>query len=162
MTIRVTILLATIFFSMNSWAAIDAYEFPNAELEERYHHLISELRCPQCLNTNLAGSDAMIAQDLRREVQEQLLAGKSDSEILDFMLVRYGDFVLYRPRLKPGTIFLWAGPVLVLLLGLFLVGRVLLRAKSDFQSPVEMTAEDETRLEALLQDKFEHKSREVE
>ena len=86
-----------------SFASIDAYPFPNEELRQRYDNLIAELRCPQCLNTNLAGSDAMIAQDLRREVHRMLLDGMEDDEILTFMHERYGDFILYEPRLGVGT-----------------------------------------------------------
>ena len=79
-------------------AAIDAYPFEDEAMQLRYDALIAELRCPQCLNTNLAGSDAMIAQDLRREVYRMLQDGHSDDEILDFMHARYGDFILYSPE----------------------------------------------------------------
>ena len=79
-------LTVVLLFSIESvLASIDAYPFPNKELTDRYEQLISELRCPQCLNTNLAGSDAMIAQDLRREVHRMLIEGKTDKEVLDFM-----------------------------------------------------------------------------
>lgn len=129
-------------------AAIDAYEFPNPELEARYHRLIDELRCPQCLNTNLAGSDAMIAQDLRREVHEQLLQGKSDEEILLFMRERYGDFILYRPRIMISTLLLWLGPILVLTAGGIWVFRIVKRSGSG--APAVVSVEDENRLQQLL------------
>ena len=96
-------------------ASIDAHDFPDEQMQLRHQALIGELRCPQCLNTNLAGSDAMIARDLRREVRRLLMDGKSDNEILSFMYERYGDFVLYTPRLHKGTIFLWFGPLLFFL-----------------------------------------------
>lgn len=96
-------------------ASIDVHDFPDEQMQLRHQALIGELRCPQCLNTNLAGSDAMIARDLRREVRRLLMDGKSDNEILSFMYERYGDFVLYTPRLHKGTIFLWFGPLLFFL-----------------------------------------------
>ena len=109
-------LIVVFLFSKESvLASIDAYPFPNKELTDRYEQLISELRCPQCLNTNLAGSDAMIAQDLRREVHRMLIEGKTDKEVLDFMYFRYGDFVLYDPRFDLKTLALWLSPVLLFL-----------------------------------------------
>ncbi|MAI42220.1 MAG: cytochrome c-type biogenesis protein CcmH [Gammaproteobacteria bacterium] len=99
-------------------ASIDAHHFPSQELQARHQAIIEELRCPQCLNTNLAGSDAMIARDLRREVHRLLLEGESDEEILSFMYDRYGDFVLYTPRIHSGTIFLWFGPLFFLILAI--------------------------------------------
>ena len=94
MKARLAAVLCLLMTSFAMKASIDAYPFPNEELAVRYDALIAELRCPQCLNTNLAGSDAMIAQDLRREVHRMLLDGRSDDEILDFMHERYGDFIL--------------------------------------------------------------------
>ena len=82
MKAKISAVLLVWGLALSSQAAIDAYPFPNEELQIRYDALIAELRCPQCLNTNLAGSDAMIAQDLRREVHRMLLEGKSDDEIL--------------------------------------------------------------------------------
>ncbi len=116
--------------------AIDAYQFPDEETARRYRDLIAELRCPQCLNTNLAGSDAMIAQDLRREVHELLIAGKSDDEILAYMYERYGDFILYRPRLTWGTAPLWLGPPLLLLIGLAAVIGVIRRRRMADVAPL--------------------------
>ena len=98
-------------------AAIDVYDFSSEELRERYQDLIQELRCPKCQNQNLAGSDSMIAEDLRREIYEQIQAGKSDREITDYMLDRYGDYILYRPRLTPATLVLYAAPALFFVTG---------------------------------------------
>ena len=128
-------------------AAIDAYPFPNAELQERHHTLIEELRCPQCLNTNLAGSDSMIASDLRREVHRMLLEGRSDEEILEFMHQRYGDFILYKPRLQKGTLVLWFGP-LGLLLVVSIVAFRLLKSRKDKISV--LSDSDARRLEELI------------
>lgn len=136
--------------TMSAQAAIDAYSFPDDRMRDRYHQLIDELRCPQCLNTNLAGSDSMIARDLRREVHRLLLEGKSNEEILDFMHQRYGDFILYKPRLKPGTVLLWFGPGLLLLIAL-VVGIRFIRARQV--QDAELTEDDEERLKKLLGDK---------
>ena len=134
--------------SFNCFAAIDAYPFPDEQLQQRYDGLIAELRCPQCLNTNLAGSDAMIAQDLRREVHRMLLDGHTDDEILAFMYERYGDFILYRPRLGAGTLVLWLGPLLLLMLAGFVWFR-LARAKPEV---LEINTEEQARLDDLLRD----------
>lgn len=104
-----------VLFTSACVASIDAHDFPDKQMQLRHQALIGELRCPQCLNTNLAGSDAMIARDLRREVRRLLIDGKSDNEILSYMYERYGDFVLYTPRLHMGTILLWFGPLLFFL-----------------------------------------------
>ncbi|MDA1301081.1 MAG: cytochrome c-type biogenesis protein CcmH [Proteobacteria bacterium] len=134
-------------------AAIDAYPFPNDELRARYHALIDELRCPQCLNTNLAGSDAMIASDLRREVHRLLLEGKSDQEVLDFMQARYGDFILYEPRLTLPTVFLWFGPLIFLVVA-GLTGIVVVRRGAS--DPVEKP--DTARLDELLHGRSDARS----
>jgi cytochrome c-type biogenesis protein CcmH len=101
--------------------AID-YEraFDDPAMQARYEHINRELRCLVCQNQTIADSNATLAQDLRREVREMLAAGKSDDEIRTFMIERYGDFVLYRPRMTPVNYLLWAAPVLLLLLGTFL------------------------------------------
>jgi len=145
----VRILLVILFAaSFNCFAAIDAYPFPDEQLQQRYDGLIAELRCPQCLNTNLAGSDAMIAQDLRREVHRMLLDGHTDDEILAFMFERYGDFILYRPRLGSGTLVLWLGPWLLLMFAGFVWFR-LARAKPEV---LEINTEEQARLDELLRD----------
>lgn len=133
--------------SMPTLAAIDAYEFPDAELAARHEALIEKLRCPNCLNTNLAGSDAMIAQDLRREVHRLLLEGKTDDEVLAFMQRRYGDFILYEPPLKTGTLLLWFGPFL-LLTGIAIIFVAFVRGRTA--APSSLSPEEEQRLNQLL------------
>ncbi len=133
-------------------AAIDVYAEAQAldgEQKARYESLIDELRCPQCLNISLAGSDAMIARDLRREVHRMLLAGKSDAEILEFMYQRYGDFILYRPRFKLSTLLLWLGPLMFLGIALLVLWRMIpgLRAQTDH---TRLSRDQQTRLDALL------------
>ena len=107
-----------------AWGAspVDVYEFPDAEAEARFRALIAEFRCPKCLNTNLAGSDAPIAQDLRAAVHRLVVRdGLSDAEVRDYLQARYGDFVLYDPPLKAATLVLWGAPVLFVLAGLGLI-----------------------------------------
>jgi cytochrome c-type biogenesis protein CcmH len=112
-----------IFVATSSLAAIEAYEFKSAEMEADYVKLINELRCLVCQNQNLSGSNAALATDLRRQTHEMLMQGKTPDQVADYMVERYGDFVLYRPRLKPGTLLLWLGPFVLLLLVLVLVVR---------------------------------------
>ena len=129
-------------------ATIDAYPFPDETLERRYDALIAELRCPQCLNTNLAGSDAMIARDLRREVHRMLLEGRTDQEILTFMYERYGDFILYRPRVSGATLALWFGPLFLGLIAALIWWRV---ARSP-EVAAEISADEQARLDELFRE----------
>lgn len=148
--IRTAVLFLLVFLfacGQQVYAAIDAYPFPNDELRQRHNVLIDELRCPQCLNTNLAGSDSMIAKDLRREVHRLLLEGKSDDEILDFMHERYGDFILYKPRLQPGTIVLWFGPLFLLLIAVVVLFRLVQSRKVEVTN---LSEADARRLEELV------------
>ena len=102
----------------SAFGAIEAQDFPSEAVKTRYYDLIAMLRCPQCLNTNLAGSDAMIAQNLRSTVLRLLVEGKSDDEVKQFMYERYGDFILYEPRWTPKTWLLWLGPLFLAVMGL--------------------------------------------
>jgi len=129
-------------------AAIEAFQFETPAQEARFKHLINELRCLVCQNQNLADSDAELAQDLRRKTYEMIKAGKGDGEILDFMVERYGDFVLYRPPLKGTTIALWVGPFLILAIGVVVLLRVITRRRND---PTETDdAAELARVERLL------------
>ena len=102
-------------------AAIEAYEFNDKATEADYKALIEELRCLVCQNQNLAASDAELAQDLRRQTYEMLQQGKDRDQVVEYMVERYGDFVLYRPPVKSSTILLWAGPFALLVIVLILV-----------------------------------------
>jgi len=129
-------------------AAIEAYQFDSAEMEADYKQLVEELRCLVCQNQNLAGSDADLARDLRRETYEMLQQGKSQQEVVDFMVARYGDFVLYRPQFKSSTYLLWLGPFFLLLFVLYLVVRRLRAA----DKPVEVDAGAMAQAKQLLED----------
>lgn len=141
--------LSSVPASVPAQGVIDVHAFPNEELRGRYNRLIYELRCPQCLNTNIAGSDARISGDLRREVHRLLLEGRSDEEILAFMQSRYGDFILYRPPLTRATLAIWLGPVLLLLLGLSWLLLLLLRHGGG---PARLSEADRRQLDELLGD----------
>ena len=129
-------------------AAIEAYQFDSPEMEADYNQLIDELRCLVCQNQNLSGSDADLARDLRRETYQMLQQGKSQQEVVDFMVARYGDFVLYRPQFKTSTYLLWLGPFLLLVLVLYLVVRRLRAA----DKPVEVDAGAMAEAKQLLED----------
>jgi cytochrome c-type biogenesis protein CcmH len=116
------------------WAAgpVDVYQFESTEQEARYRALIAEFRCPKCLNTNLAGSDAPIAQDLRRTVHRLVVTeGLSDQQIRDYLQDRYGDFVLYNPPFRPGTWLLWLAPAVFALVGALVLWRLLRQPPAD-------------------------------
>lgn len=125
---------------------VDLYAFDSAADELRFRQLIAELRCPKCLNTNLAGSDAPIAADLRRTVHRLIEEeGMSDDEILSFLQARYGDFVLYNPPFRPDTWILWLGPIAFLLLGALVLWRMLR------QPPAEaLTSDEAARMRSIL------------
>jgi cytochrome c-type biogenesis protein CcmH len=121
----------------------------NEAVEKRMVVISEELRCLVCQNESLAASRADLAQDLRREIREQIGQGKSDKEILDFMTGRYGDFVRYRPPLKGTTLFLWFGPFLLLVVGV--VALVLyLRRRGKRVVEASLSAEEQRQVDALL------------
>lgn len=119
-------------------------------LEARLLAISEELRCLVCQNESLAGSRADLANDLRREVRTLIKEGKSDQEILDFMVGRYGDFVRYRPPVKPTTWLLWLGPFLLLGGGLFALIAFLRRQKRAHPTPAPLSDEQRHRAQALL------------
>ena len=108
-------LIMAALFSMSLFAAIDVYDFDSPQQEAQYRGLIEELRCPKCQNQNLAASDAPIAQDLKQKTYDLVKEGRSDSEIRDYMQERYGDFISYKPPVRPSTWILWFFPPLLLI-----------------------------------------------
>ncbi len=125
---------------LNAQAADAAPTEQDPVQQERAVRLSAELRCLVCQNQSLADSNAELAADLRRQIREQISAGKSDSEVIDFMVQRYGDFVLYRPPVKATTLLLWFGPALLLLVGLFVLARNLRRQRA--RAPEENLSEE--------------------
>ena len=133
--------------------AVANTEAPSAE-DVRLGEISAELRCLVCQNQTIADSNADLAVDLRREIREQIGAGRSDGEIIDYMVARYGDFVLYRPPFKATTLLLWAGPALLLLVGVLTLRRTLkLRRAAAAETPLDDDAR--RRAEALLADEQE-------
>ena len=122
--------------------------FASPEHEQRYHVLIDELRCLVCQNQNIAESNADLASDLRREVYRMVEDGRSAEEIADFMVARYGDFVLYRPPLHERTILLWAGPFLLAAIGLAMLGVQLRRRRRT--TAASLSASERERLQRIL------------
>lgn len=119
--------------------------------EKRLIAISSELRCLVCQNESLAGSQAELANDLRREIRTLIRDGQSDGEIMEFMVSRYGDFVRYRPPLKATTLLLWFGPGLLFVVGLAALLRYL-RRRNQTISDAPLTTDEQDRAEALLQD----------
>jgi cytochrome c-type biogenesis protein CcmH len=120
---RLLVLLVLAAVPMSA-VAVDVDRMPTPELQARYDDLSHELRCMQCQNQSIADSPVGLASDLRRDVREQLLAGKTDEEIRNSMVARYGNFILFRPPFKPATAWVWIAPIALLLLGLVVAVRI--------------------------------------
>ena len=118
--IHLAVAVLLVIFCLPVFAEIELREFPNEAIKADYMQLIDELRCLVCQNQNLAASDADLANDLRDETYEMLLEGKSVSDVKDFMVARYGEFVLYKPPFSPATWLIWIGPFVLLIAGLII------------------------------------------
>ena len=141
--------LTTILLAPFSAQSAELETFSSEDIRARYFVLIDDLRCPQCQNQNLSDSDSAIAIDLRRAVLRMLEEGKTDQEIVDFLIDRYGDFIIYMPQFKPGTYSLWLLPVVLAVLGLVVVVLVVRRQrKPAVDAP--LTAEQQKQLDNLL------------
>jgi cytochrome c-type biogenesis protein CcmH len=136
-------------FAMPAYSKEAAPAADDPALEQRVTRLTAELRCLVCQNQSLADSHADLAIDLKNQVRSQMKAGKSDAEIRDYMVARYGDFVLYRPPLKPTTALLWAGPFVLLAAGGLTLGFYLRRRRARLTEG-ELTPEQRARAEGLL------------
>lgn len=144
----------SVFFT-TAYAAIDVYQFDDPEKMERFKVLTEELRCPKCQNQNIADSNAEIAHDLREKLQEMLTANKTDDDIVQYMVDRYGDFVLYEPRVTNQTYLLWFGPFLLLGIALIIVFFIV-RARnnrSEKASNIELDTHQQQQLDGLLNKK---------
>jgi cytochrome c-type biogenesis protein CcmH len=154
-------LFFVLFLSLNSlptFAAIDTYQFQDAEKQARFQKLTNELRCPKCQNQNLADSNAEIAADLRAKIHIMLEENKSDEDIIKYMLERYGDFVLYQPRLSKQTFLLWYLPAFLLFVGIITIVLIVRFRKKSTQSQSEnneLSTEQQQKLAEILQSKQE-------
>jgi cytochrome c-type biogenesis protein CcmH len=147
---RILLLLGLWLFSHAALAVIESYEFEDESLRERYQLLSAELRCPKCQNQNIADSNAPIAADLRKQLYAQLTQGSSDAEIVDYMVQRYGEFVMYRPRWNKVTLVLWLAPVILLGLGLWIIFGILRANRQTTTAAAQLTAAERERLDQLL------------
>lgn len=148
---RTVVTACLLLYGFSLWAAEPAATStaPDAQLEVRYKAMISELRCLVCQNESIAYSHAYLARDLRGQVRALMEQGKTDQEIMDYLTARYGDFVLFRPPLKPVTAALWFGPfVLMALAGGLLMLYVVRRRKRVSNAP--LSSSEETQLKTLL------------
>lgn len=144
--------------SMSAWANIDIYQFDNPRQEAQYRALIEEFRCPKCQNQNLAGSDAPIAQDLKQKTYDMVKDGRSDAEIRQYMNERYGDFISYKPPVRPSTWILWFFPPVLLvfvMLAWFIRNRNSSKRAAVNANPIEegyapLSAAEQQRLQDLL------------
>lgn len=146
--------LILLIMPLSLQAAIDTYEFEDEATRERFNKLTFELRCPKCQNQNLQDSNSPIASDLRNEIYKMLQAGNDDNEIVDFMVARYGDFVLYRPPVNQMTYVLWYGPAALVLIGVIVV-LVISRKKKKINTNGEdlethLSDEESQRLKKIL------------
>ena len=134
------VLAMAVLLAAATAVALDTTQMPDAALQARYIALTHELRCMQCQNESIADSPVDLAADLRTQVREQLLAGRSDAQIRDWMAARYGDFILFRPRYSWRNAWLWAAPVVLLALGAGISWRIVrtrTRLVADDHEPLD-------------------------
>ena len=145
---RLILLLTLVLLQSPVFAGpVVTYDFASDEQEALFNKLSNELRCLVCQNQAIADSNADLAKDLRDEMYGMLQQGKSEAEIVDFMVARYGDFVMYRPPMKPVTWLLWFGPAFALVAGFFFVVRIVNKQKRAAASAI--SSEEVERLKAL-------------
>lgn len=148
MLMRIMMLAAALWLAP-AQAAIDVYEFEDPAQEQAFRELVRELRCPKCQNQDISDSNAELAKDLRDKTYDMLVAGSSKQEVIEYMVARYGNFILYKPPLMASTLILWVGPVLVILIGLAVV-LVRTRKRSGAVSGEKLSDEERARLARLL------------
>jgi cytochrome c-type biogenesis protein CcmH len=142
-------ILVLVLIALAPALAKEAKPVEDPQIEQRMQALTQQLRCLVCQNETLADSRADLAEDLRKEIREQMKAGKSDQEIIAFLTQRYGDFVLYKPPVKATTYLLWFGPFVLLLAGTLLLYRYLKHRREIIQDQ-PLTAAEHKRAEELL------------
>ncbi len=140
--------LFILLVSLQVNASVEVQKFDTPEQEQMYKKLIYELRCLVCQNQNLADSNAELAQDLRKKVVDMIYAGNSEQEIIEYMVIRYGDFVLYRPPVNQRTWLLWFGPFVILLVGLLVLVMFVNRQKN--KTKPSLSDEQQKRAKKLL------------
>lgn len=149
-TISLLVVIVSVFVVAQAQAKIESLEFRNDQMRDDYQSLVAELRCLVCQNQNLADSNAELAQDLRKQVYEMLEQGSTRDDVVDFMVTRYGDFVMYRPPVKTSTLLLWYGPAVLFLLALSIV--IVFYRKQKRKDEVEISEQQKQRAHSLLDD----------
>ena len=155
---RILLLLLALSWIVPAHAAIEAYEFDTPQQEEAFKELTFELRCLVCQNQNIADSNADLAKDLRTEIHKMLSEGSDKKQVVNFMVERYGDFVLYRPPVNTSTALLWFGPFIIGVIGLFLLIRFIRSRATKPAVATELSVDERARLESLLDDEGNGKS----
>lgn len=128
----------------------DVYSFDSRGEEQRFHDLISELRCPKCQNQNIADSNAPISKDMRDEVYQMMSRGASDDEIVNALVARFGEFVRYKPEVDSRTILLWATPAIVVGVGFLIVAMIVIRSRRNNENEPPLTDEERARVSRML------------
>lgn len=142
------VLILVLAFGRFAWAGEAAPAAADPALEARVNALATELRCLVCQNQTLADSHAPLAVDLRNQIREKMQQGASERDVIDYMVARYGDFVLYRPPFKATTVLLWAGPLLLLIAGVAILYRRVARRRGESQP--ELSGAERSRAQSLL------------
>jgi cytochrome c-type biogenesis protein CcmH len=141
MHLRVLVVLGLLFIAHGAYAVDATPPFDDPQMQARYLRWTHDLRCVQCVNEAIADSPAGVAADLRRQVHEMIAEGKTDKEIRDYLVARYGEFVLYKPSFAPRNWFLWAAPALFLLIGVAIAARVIVKKSKtpvdDLDAPTD-------------------------
>ena len=148
-------LLCLLSFVAESESSKEVYSFVNDENQERFYTLLDTYRCPKCQSSNLSGSNAPIAKDLKREIHRLIEEGKTDEQIEAFLRSRYGDFILYKPALRKNTLILWLGPFILLSLIVFLVVSWNMSSKrksKDLEAEQIVKVIERTRLKKLFEE----------
>lgn len=139
-------LLMGLVVNPTAQAAGEYYAFETTEQERRFTQLTGELRCPKCQNQSIADSDAPLAQDMRLRVYQMIMEGRTNAEIIEFMKVRYGDFVHYRPPVNRSTLVLWFGPFVALFIGII---AVVVHVRGKRKGSAELTDEERATIAAV-------------
>jgi len=149
----IVVMMFSMLLTINTAQAspVETFEFQDDVTKVRFQALSKELRCPKCQNQNLADSNSTVASALRLDLYNLLIQGRSDTEIIDLMVGRYGEFVLYRPRVSNVTYILWFGPALLIFIGMIVV-IVILRKKPATNEELALNIEQQTKLKQLLAD----------
>ncbi|PJG60694.1 cystathionine gamma-synthase [Aeromonas cavernicola] len=149
----VLILMLAAMVQGPAMAAIDVYNFDSDNQEQMFRELTRELRCPKCQNQDIADSNAGLAKDLRDKTYQMVREGKDKEEIVDYMVARYGNFILYNPPLMASTLILWLGPLLVIVIGGVVVVMRSRRSPVAVRQNIDsLSAEEQQRLAALLKE----------